>query len=166
MDLRHTFRQFLLPSITPKFLLRLALVAVGAYLIFGYFCIPLRIKGVSMEPTYRDGAWNMCWRLAYLFAEPQYGDVVLVRLAGNRVMLLKRIVALAGDWVEFRDGSLFVNNSAVDEAYITFPCNWNLPPREVKPGYVYVVGDNRSMSIDEHDFGQTPLTRIQGKPLW
>jgi signal peptidase I len=166
MDIRHTLRQFLLPSLTPKFLIRLVLVAVIAYFFFGYICIPLRIKGASMEPTYHDGRWNFCWRWAYLFSEPKRADVVLVRFAGSKVMLLKRIVALAGEQVEFRGGKLFVDGKEIAEPYVIYPCTWNLPPRQVEKGHVYVVGDNRNMPIEEHDFGQTPITRLRGKPLW
>jgi len=166
MDLRNTLRQFLLPSFTPRFLLRLALVAGVAYLFFGYLCIPLRIKGASMEPTYHDGSWNFCWRGAYLFSEPRRSEVVLVRFAGSKVMLLKRVVALAREQIEFRSGKLCVNGKELAEPYIKYPCTWNLPPRQVVPGQVYVIGDNRNMPIAEHDFGQTPITRIEGKPLW
>ena len=166
MDIRKTLRQFFWPSLTPQFLLRLALVAGVAYLFFGYLCIPLRIKGASMEPTYHDGSWNFCWRGAYLFSEPRRSDVVLVRFAGSKVMLLKRVVALAGEQVEFRNGKLFVNGKEIHEPYVRYPCDWNLPPRQVEGGCVYVVGDNRSLPMEGHQFGQASVKRIVGVPLW
>lgn len=89
-----------------------------------------------------------------------------VRFAGKRVMLLKRVVALEGEEIEFRDGKLFVNGEAIHEPYISYPCNWNLSPRRVKEGHLYVVGDNRNMPLKQHTFGQTPLKRILGGPLW
>ena len=119
-----------------------------------------------MEPTYRSGGINFCWTLGYLFSKPSRHDVVLVRLAGKRVLLLKRVVAVAGESVQFRDGKLFVNGSMVHEPYVRYPCNWNLGPRRVKNGYIYVVGDNRSMYMKDHSFGQTPIERIAGVPLW
>jgi len=61
-----------------------------------------------MEPTYHDGGVNFCWRLRYLSSEPKKRDVVAVRFAGNKVMLLKRVIALEGEQVEFRNGKLFV----------------------------------------------------------
>ena len=89
-----------------------------------------------------------------------------IRLAGERVMLLKRVVALEGDVVGFRNGDLFVNEDKIDEVYTRYPSDWNLAPRTVNKGYVYVVGDNRSVSIDIHRFGQTPADRVVGVPLW
>ncbi len=166
MEKQSKLRQFLLPSLTPKYLIRVAVVALIAYLFFGQICTPFRIKGKSMEPTYHDGGFNFCWRLAYLFSEPKRHDVVLVRFAGSKVMLLKRVVALEGEQVEFREGKLFVDGNAIDESYITYPCDWNLPPRQVERGHVYVVGDNRNVPIDTHDFGQTTKTRIRGTALW
>ena len=119
-----------------------------------------------MAPTYMDGGFNFCFKLRYIFSRPERGDIVAIRLAGERVMLLKRVVALEGDVVEFRNGDLFVNEDQVDEVYTRYPSNWNLAPREVGEGHIYVVGDNRSVPIDIHRFGQTPENRVVGGPLW
>jgi len=119
-----------------------------------------------MEPTYHDGGVNFCWRLRYLFSEPKRFDVVAVRFAGIKVMLLKRVVAREGEQVEFRDGKLFIDGQEIEEFYIRYPCNWNLPPRRVEKDCVYVVGDNRNMPIENHHFGQTSKNRVMGGPLW
>jgi signal peptidase I len=134
-------RQFLLPPLTTRFFIRIFFIAIAAYLFFSYICLPLQIKGNSMEPTYRSSGVNFCWRLRYLFSKPKRHDVVVVRFAGSKVMLLKRVVGLEGEQIEFRDGKLFVNGSPPEEPYVRHPCNWNLPPRKVDNDCVYVVGD-------------------------
>lgn len=144
------------------YIVRMTLVALSAYLFFSYICIPITIRGISMEPSYPDGGVNLIWR----FSAPERFDVVGVRLAGEKVMLLKRIVALEGETVEFRGGILFLNGKPVDEPYIKYPCDWTLAPRIVEKGNVYVVGDNRDMPIRNHVFGQTSKKRIVGVPLW
>jgi len=119
-----------------------------------------------MEPTYMNGSLNFCFRLKYLYAVPQRRDVVVIRMAGEKIMLLKRIVALEGDSVAFQNGRLWVNAKPVDESYIHFTTDWNLPPRTVKKRHVYVVGDNRNVPMAKHQFGQTSTQRIIGVPLW
>jgi signal peptidase I len=166
MTSKNRLRQFFFPSITPKFLLRVVGVALSAYLAFTYVLIPIHIQGSSMEPTYHNGSINFCWTLGALFSKPQRHDVVAVRLAGQRVMLLKRVVALEGERIEFRHGKLLVDGNKIDEPYVRYPCDWNLPSRQVEPGSVYVVGDNRSMPIGDHYFGQASIKRIVGVPLW
>jgi len=146
--------------------IRLLLVAVAAWLFFGYVARPVYIDGGSMLPTYSDRGVNFCWMPIFWFRSPHRGQIVIARYAGERVMLLKRVVALAGEEVEFRDGQLLVNGKEVKESYVALPCNWNLPPRRVDDGYVYVVGDNRSMPIENHKFGQLAVNRIVGVPLW
>jgi signal peptidase I len=159
-------RQFFFPSLTPMFLTRALLVALFAYLFFGQICIPLRIKGFSMEPTYHNGSINFLWRLHHMLSKPKRYDVVAVRFAGNRVMLLKRVVALEGETAEFRSGKLLVNGREIEEPYVRYPCDWNLAPRQVEKDCVYVVGDNRNMPIEDHHFGQASMGRILGVPLW
>lgn len=163
---RSALSRFLWPTLNRGFLLRLALVTGCAYLFFGYLCVPTRIRGRSMEPTYRDGGFAFCWRPRYWRRPPRHGNVVMVGLAGRRVMYLKRVVGCAGDTVEFRDGRLRVNGMPVREPYVLGPCDWALPPRLVPPGQVYVVGDNRAMPMDEHTFGSVSLERIEGGPPW
>ncbi|MBI3986749.1 MAG: signal peptidase I [Lentisphaerae bacterium] len=146
---------------------RLAAVALGAYLFFGHVCLPLWIRGSSMEPTYRSRGLTFCWRPSCWFgAGLKRGDVVAVRLAGLRVMYLKRIVAFEGETVEFRDGRLWLDGKRLDEPYVKYPCSWNLEPRRVEPGNVYVVGDNRSVPMENHAFGQTNRRRVMGRVLW
>ena len=166
MAVNKGIRQFFFPSLTPAFLIRAGCVALLAYLIFGHLLTPFRIKGHSMEPAYQNGGINFCWRVRYLFSAPKRGDVVVIRFTGQRVTLLKRVVALEGEEVEFRDGRLFINGKEWNEPYIHSPYNWSLSPRRVEPNSVYVVGDNRGGPMQNHFFGQTSLTRILGGPLW
>ncbi len=149
-----------------KPVLRIVVIALAAYIVFSYIVIPLKIRGNSMEPTYRDGGFNFCLRLRYLFSEPSRHDVVTVEFAGRRVMLLKRVVGLEGETVSFKDGVLHVNGKPVDEPYVKLPCKWNLPPRTVEKDHLYLVGDNRMVPMYTHDFGQTHQRRIIGAPLW
>ncbi|OPZ74051.1 MAG: hypothetical protein BWY82_00876 [Verrucomicrobia bacterium ADurb.Bin474] len=52
---------------------------------------------------------------------------------------------------------------AVTEPYVLLPCDWNLESRVVDPGHFYVIGDNRSVALDQHVFGQVSRGRITGK---
>jgi signal peptidase I len=154
------------PKLNRWFLPRLVLVALCAYGFFGYVCIPAVARGRSMEPTYPDGSLLFCCRPKVWFGTPKRGDVVMVRFAGTHIMLLKRIVALPGETLAFVDGKLLIDGEPLDEPYVKTTCDWQLPPRQVAPGHVYVIGDNRGMPMDEHRFGSVPINRIVGDPLW
>lgn len=164
--MKKILKELLFPKYDRKFFIRLAVVALLSYLFFGYICIPVFISGASMEPAYSSRGFDFCWRPAFWFSSPKRHDVVIVRLAGKKVMLLKRIVALEGETVEFRKGRLYVDGREIDEPYVKKPCDWELPPRKVEKDCVYVVGDNRSTSMERHEFGQTSKSRIMGAPLW
>ncbi len=141
-------------------------VAVISFIIFSYILIPFRIHGHSMEPTYKDRGFNFCFRLRYVFSKPSPQDVVAIRFAGKRVMLLKRVIATEGQVVSFQNGKLFIDGKMVDEPYVKYPSDWNLSPRKVEKDRVYVIGDNRNVPIEQHDFGQTSYDRIIGVPVW
>ena len=119
-----------------------------------------------MVPAYNNGDVNFCFTLRYQFSPPMLYDIVAVRYAGTHVMLLKRVIATEGETVEFTNGQLYINGKEINEPYINGQYDWDLPLRTVKPHHVYVVGDNRSVPMETHDFGQTDLNRIVGAPLW
>lgn len=162
MAISKKVKNFFFPSINRRYLRRLLFLGLSAYLIFSYLLIPLRIEGHSMEPTYHDGSFSFCWTMKYLYTEVERFDVVTVRYSGRSVMLLKRVVALPGDTLEFRKGLLYINGEQVEEPYVHHRSPWNLAPRKIEQGHVYVVGDNRGTKMSRHRFGQVKIDRIIG----
>jgi signal peptidase I len=165
MDWQKRIKQFFFPQFSRGYLLRVLAVAVCAFVFFRFFLTPAMINGESMEPTYGDGGISGCWHPKFWFREPRVGDVVMIRYAG-REMLFKRVVAVAGETVEFRAGQLYVNGTLRQEPWVKFPCDWNRGPVKVEPGHVYVIGDNRSMPVENHKFGAVEVERILGGPPW
>ncbi len=160
-----TIANFFVPRATRGFFIRLGVVVAVSVVVFGFLLLPCFISGASMEPTVKSVGLTFCWRGKYLFGEPKRGDIVIIKY-DDRVFFLKRIVALPGETVEFRNGDLYINGVLLDEPYVKFICDWNMAPRQVEPGHFYAVGDNRSMPMEEHKFGQVSRHRIIGAPIW
>ncbi len=152
----------------PKFtLIRIVMLIVLVFLVRHYVLLPVRIVGPSMLPTYQEHGVNFVNRLAYLHAEPQRGDVVAIRYAGEHRLLMKRVLGLPGETIEFRNGQVFINGAHLPEPYLTtnYPSTWTIPLETIKPGYYYVVGDNRTMPEQLHTKGEAARERIVGKIL-
>lgn len=152
----------------PRFtLVRIVVLVVVTVVTFKFILVPIRIGGPSMMPTYRENSINFVNRLAYRRHEPQRGDVVAIRLAGEHMMYMKRIVALPGEKIEFARGRLLINGREMAEPYVKYECRWNFTPRTkpLGPDEYYVVGDNRSMNHRDHTQGVASRYRIVGKVI-
>jgi signal peptidase I len=146
-------------------LLRILVLVVVSVLVFKFMLLPIRVQGPSMLPTYSDHGVNFVNKLAYMFHEPERGDVVAIRLSGEHVMYMKRIIGKPGETVRFHHGHAFINGNRLDEPYVKNPCDWEQEPRTLGPSEYYVVGDNRSMPIRDHEQGKAARERIVGKVL-
>ncbi len=144
-------------------LIRAVILGILTVVLFKTILLPVRVTGISMAPTYRDGRVNFINRLAYRKHDPQRGDVVGVRFAGPSVMLLKRVVGLPGERVGFSRGQVTVNDTPLDEPYLRWPSKWEREPVELGPDEFFVVGDNRTMPMRDHTFGIAKRERILGK---
>lgn len=147
-------------------LLRIAVLIAFSLIVFGWVLVPLRLSGISMLPTYRDGAFNFANRAAYWLREPARGDVVAIRMAGPHAVYVKRIVGMPGERIEIVAGTIAVNDGVLIEPEVVRRAPWNLPPVTLAPGEFFVVGDNRSMKIENHDLGRVSRRRIVGKLLF
>ena len=159
---RSALHAFLLPHPTRGFFLRAALVAAAAAAVFSTVLLPTRLEGQSMAPTYTAPGFAFVWTGS---KDPARGDVVALRWEGRRKMLLKRVLAFEGETVAFSNGVCLVDGVPLDEPYVAFDAGWNLPPRTVEPGCIYVMGDNRGVDPDVHVGGEISRRRIVGKPL-
>ncbi|MBQ9788230.1 MAG: signal peptidase I [Lentisphaeria bacterium] len=159
-------KNFFFPKLNKYFFIRLSVTVVILTVLFSFVLMPAFINGRSMEPSYSAVGFNFCTKLKYKFNPIQVGDVVVIRYVDKK-FFLKRVVALENDVVEFRNGVLFVNGVYRYEPYIkNNQCDWNLPPRLVQKNHVYVVGDNRTMPMNQHQFGQVAVSRVVGGVLW
>jgi signal peptidase I len=152
-------------------LLRILLLVIVCAVTFKYVLLPIRVEGISMEPTYHDRRIDCVNQLAYLWHKPQRGDVVAIRFSDPgdfstpKAMLMKRIIALPGETVSFHGGHVYINGELLDEPYVKFPCDWEHDPIQCGPDQYYVVGDNRSMPFELHMQGRADRDRIIGKVL-
>jgi signal peptidase I len=155
--------------------LRAVVWAVLAVVGFKLSLVHVRVDGISMLPTCPDHAVYWVNRLAYLWHNPQRGDVVAIRfvraesearrLELPHIMLLKRIIGLPGETVAFVNGKVLINGKVLDEPYEKQGCDWNAPPITLGPNEYYVVGDNREMPAQFHTHGVYPRSSIVGKAM-
>ncbi|MDQ4106643.1 MAG: signal peptidase I [Actinomycetota bacterium] len=152
------------------FLEFLIILVVAFALVFGFvrpFVVEaFWIPSESMVPTLEVGDRVLVNKFIYRFTEPDRGDIVVFEsVDGDGTDLIKRVIALPGDTVAVRDGTLFVNGEPQREPYLNraLPDSSFYAPTEVPEGHVFVMGDNRTNSADSRVFGPLPKENIAGE---
>jgi signal peptidase I len=148
-------------------LLRLAIPAVTlAVVLLAVFALePFRVQSSSMTPTLDDGDQIIAEKLTPRFGELERGDVVVLAPPSSDALMVKRVVAVAGDRVGLADGLLVVNGRRVHESYVDQQSidGAYFGPKVVPPGSVFVMGDDRADSVDSRRFGPVPVSRVVGR---
>lgn len=124
-------------------------VAASAILIATLILPVFQIYGNSMTPTLKDGELI----ISVKGVNVGHGDIIAFYY--NNKILVKRVIATSGEWVDIdEEGNVSVNSEPVDEPYIEEKafgeCNIELP-YQVPEGRVFVMGDHRSVSIDSRN---------------
>lgn len=125
------------------------------------------VQGTSMLPTLRERHWYLASPLVLRWREPRPGDIVVLRDPAEGSLVVKRVVAAAGDRVELRNGGVYVNGRRLEEPYL-LPGTFTWPVRRqwsrvtCGPGEYYVLGDNRAVSADSREYGPVPRGAVLG----
>jgi signal peptidase I len=160
-----TLREILIGQSLGKSLIRGLGVAVLLLAGSRFLLTPIRAYGISMMPTYEEGQFVFVNRLAYRFSPLKRGDVVAITLTDGAAVLVKRVIALPGETVRIEDGQVFVDGVPLDEPYLRYFLPWNMEDGTVAADEVFVIGDNRSMKLENHDFGFARQDRILGRAI-
>ena len=144
----------------------LVVVAAIAVLVAVLLLPILRIYGHSMNDTLDEGDIVVSLK----GSDFKTGDIIAFYY--NNKILIKRVIGKAGDWVDIdQDGNVYVNGNLVDEPYLDDKafgeCNIELP-YQVPESKVFVMGDNRSVSIDSRNtaVGCVAEEQIVGKVVY
>ena len=123
------------------------------------------VDGVSMYPTYQDGS-----QLVVLYTtQAKAGDVIVIWSDELDEYIVKRIIGIGGDHIEIKDSGFYLNGNKLDEDYI-YEQNWIKDSDSlditVPQDQVFVMGDNRNMSVDSRAIGTLPVSDIFGRVLF
>jgi len=165
-------RSDFLPSFNNSFggfvveLVKIVIIALAIIIPIRTFILqPFYVKGASMEPTFRDNEYLIIDELSYRLHEPRRGDVVVLRNPSLGEFLIKRIIGLPGERLVVNDGHVTIYNTQNPDGIILNESDYlsssvstfgNLDVTLGDQQY-FVMGDNRSASLDSRSFG--PITR-------
>jgi signal peptidase I len=121
------------------------------------------IISVSMEPGLNEGQRILVNKLAYRLGEPERGEIIIFRSPENNLILIKRVIGLAGDMVEIKNSAVLVNQNQLKEPYIKEPPSYTYTSFQVPADHFFVLGDNRNNSRDSHTGWTVPRENIVGR---
>jgi len=166
------------PDFVPEFLRfnkeDLATIAITFAVSIGFrhfIAEPRYIPSLSMYPVFDVGDRLIAEKLTYRFErEPEAGDVVIfnppktpkTKNVSDEVFI-KRVVAVAGDVVQVKNGELFVNGTSRGKELKLEPMQYAYGPFTVPEKNLFVMGDNRNNSFDSHVWGPLPIDRVIGR---
>jgi signal peptidase I len=154
---RTDWRHFLLD------LLETVGLAVILFLIINTLSARVRVDGFSMLPTLHDGEFVLVNKLAYRLGSPTRGDIIVFQSTTVKDLdLIKRVIGLAGDQVVIGGDKVYVNGQLLAEPYIaaapTYSGDWRVPN-----GFLFVLGDNRTCSVDSRVYGAVERNHIKSR---
>ena len=143
---------------------KFVVLVIAVFLIFRFVIGFSFVSGHSMDDTLHDGELVVYSRIVSAY---ERGDIVSVRVPSGEYYV-KRVIAVGGDEVEVRDGDLYINGELQEEDYVDTSTEEAkdsavLYPYTVEEGDVWVMGDNREVSVDSRTFGAVNTSQIKGK---
>ncbi len=150
-----------------RVILLITAIALAAWIVSKNFLQLILIRGNSMFPTYRNGEIRCIWKCSTEF---QRGDVIVFLSASLDELLVKRIVALPGETVQIKNGSIYVNGEVTDvlpdTPYIEYAGN-AAALYKLGVGEYFVLGDNVQESRDSRydEIGIVFIDDVVGKVI-
>ncbi len=151
-----------------------AVALAAAFLLRAFVVQQFAVDGQSMLGTLHSGDRVIVNKLSYDLHDPRHGDIVVLKDVKESLEvrdLIKRVIALPGETIEYRSCQLFIDGQRITEPYLdpvligADHCGQSQAPVEVEPGHVFVMGDNRAASLDSRTpaIGQIPYDHLIGR---
>lgn len=152
---------------TFNFILMILSCLLVAKLVTTFMFLSVMVDGNSMAPTLTNGEKAITDGLFYRMSGIDRFDIVILEEDGFEDKLVKRVIGLPGETIEYIDSVLYINGEKVEEKFLPegvkteMRYNKNFKVTLEKDEY-YVLGDNRANSTDSRVFGPIKKSQIKG----
>lgn len=143
-----------------KELMPYIVIFVFVILLKLFVVTPIRVNGTSMMNTLHPKDIMILNKTAYLTKGPKRFDIVVVRLDDEDI--IKRVIGLPGEVIEYKDNVLYVNGKKVEEKVKGLETA-DYKSEKIPAGSYLVIGDNREASYDGRAFGFIKKNQILGR---
>jgi signal peptidase I len=147
----------------------LILSTLLAFIVIVFLYQPVQVEGTSMMPRLVNHERIFINKFVYRFEPIQRGDIVVFLYPlDESKSYIKRVIGLPGEWVNIRDGRVYVNGKPLAESYISpeYLDHQSYPPVYVESNHYYVLGDHRESSNDSRVWGTVDRNDIYGKAVF
>ncbi|MCT4597839.1 MAG: signal peptidase I [Vallitalea sp.] len=167
------------------------IVVVSVLILQSHVVASTKVQQHSMEHTLHENDFLFAQKISYQLSSPKFGDVIIFleerpkgfwgrsigvciediaqKFSNNqpRMRFVKRVIGVSGDTIDINNGKVFVNGKQLEESYIVGDTDArNLEyPLVVPEGKLFVLGDNRTYSLDSRNFGCIDINNVEGKVL-
>lgn len=153
---------------------KVMVISVAIIVPVRYFLIkPFYVKGASMEPSFYNREYLIINEISYRFDAPERGDTIVFRYPFDPSQyFIKRVIGLPGERVRITEGEVYIaapgqdGENVLKEDYL-LPAMKTLGEIKVTLAQdeYYLLGDNRTASLDSRSFGPVKRDYIVGKTL-
>ncbi len=140
-----------------KELIPYIIIIISVVIIRTFIVTPVRVDGVSMSPTLENNEILILNKV-----DKSYNRFDVIVFNYNNEKLVKRIIGLPGETIKVKDNKLYINNKYINEEF-THRLTDDYEYERVIPSNTYfVMGDNRSNSLDSRFIGPINKQNIEG----
>ena len=137
-------------------------------LIRSFIVTPVKVNGSSMYPYLKDGEILVLNKM-----DKKYKRFDIVVANADNTKIIKRVIGLPGESIEYKDCKLYINGEEIDD-YVKDCITEDFSLEDlynyviIPEGYYFVMGDNRKESSDSRDYriGLIKSSNIQGKVIF
>lgn len=137
------------------------IILVAVILIRSFLVTPALVQGTSMDDTLKGNDLVIINKIVYRVGDINRFDIVVVSNEINSDRIIKRVIGMPNEKIEFKDNKLYINDNYVE-------CNFNYKDTDdfvVTTGdnEYFVMGDNRPVSKDSRALGAFTKDEIVGR---
>lgn len=136
------------------------IIVITVVIIRTYVLTPVIVSGTSMDDTLKNGELLLLKKYDKSY---ERFDIVVFDYGDSK--LVKRIIGLPGETLEYKDGVLYINGEEIEDPFALATKDFKLSDLNIDvipEGYYFVMGDNRSNSSDSRIIGPISVETING----